>query len=115
MLDLYRNIKKYRQLNQWSQSELAKRIGYSDKSMIAKIENGLVDLPLHKIHDFASVFGVSPMELMGWSEPENDFSIDAAASLINEDDPLLQRLVEAYEAMDEKKRELLVNLAESMK
>lgn len=115
MLDLYRNIKKFRQLNSWSQSELAKRIGYSDKSMIAKIENGAVDLPLHKIHDFAEVFGVTPMALMGWDDPEEDAAIETAASLINNDDALLNRLIAAYNAMDDKKRTLLVELAENMK
>ena len=65
MLELYKNIKKYRQSLRMSQDELAKRAGYTDRSSIAKIEKGLVDLPQSKIRQFADIFGVAPGELMG--------------------------------------------------
>lgn len=42
MLELYKNIKKFRQLNDWSQDELAKKIGYTDRSIITKIEQGKI-------------------------------------------------------------------------
>ena len=42
MLELYRNIKKYRKLNNTTQLELAEAIGYSDRSIISKIENGVL-------------------------------------------------------------------------
>lgn len=115
MIDLYTNIRLRRKELKMTQTELALKVGYTNKSSIASVEKGVVDLPLHKIHDFAAALETTPMALMGWDQPDDDSSIDAAASLINEDDPLLLRLVEAYEAMDEKKRELLVDLAESMK
>lgn len=65
MLELYQNIRKYRVANDWSQSELARRVGYADKSMISRIENGKVDLQLNQIKAFADVFGITPGELMG--------------------------------------------------
>ena len=65
MLDLYKNIKKLRLQMQWSQDELAKRTGYTDRSSIAKIEKGQVDLPQSKILLFADIFRVTPGELMG--------------------------------------------------
>lgn len=65
MLKLYENIKKYRIERGWNQSDLAKRVGYSDKSMISKIEKGLVDLSQSQIQKFADVFGVSASELFG--------------------------------------------------
>lgn len=65
MLTLYRNIKFFRTKNDWSQEELARRVGYSDKSMVSKIEKGKVDLPQSQIQKFAEVFGVSQSELMG--------------------------------------------------
>lgn len=77
MLDLYKNIKKERMTKGWSQTELAKRVGYSDKSMIAKIEAGKVDLPQTKIRAFANVFGVTESALMGWQEQINDFKDEA--------------------------------------
>ena len=45
MIDLYKNIKRLRLENQWSQGELAKRAGYKDRSAIAHIEDGRIDLP----------------------------------------------------------------------
>ena len=63
-MNLYDNIKKLRKAHKMSQEELAKRAGYTDRSSIAKIENGSVDLSQSKIQLFADIFGVSPSELM---------------------------------------------------
>lgn len=69
MIKLYSNIKELRKQNSWSQEELAKRMGYTDRSMIAKIESGVVDLAESKIMAFAKVFDVSPWALMGLDVP----------------------------------------------
>lgn len=68
MLKLYENIKALRLAAKMSQSELARRTGYKDRSAIAKIETGHIDLPQSKIQQFADVFGVTPGQLMGWDE-----------------------------------------------
>ena len=65
MLELYKNIRKYRKQMGLTQEELAKRIGYTDRSSIAKIEKGVVDLPQSKITQIAKVFGISSKDLMG--------------------------------------------------
>lgn len=70
MLKLYENIRRLRKENHWTQEDLARRMGYTDRSMIAKIEAGKVDITQSKIMDFAKVLGVEPGELMGWEEPE---------------------------------------------
>lgn len=67
MLDLYKNIRRLRLENGWSQTELAKRAGYKDRSAIAHVEDGTVDLPQSKIMLFADIFGVSPAQLFGLS------------------------------------------------
>lgn len=66
MLQLYKNIKKYRNKLGMTQTDLAKKMGYADKSMIAKIEKGSVDLPQSKIIAFADALDTTPSELMGW-------------------------------------------------
>ena len=43
MLDLYINIRNRRKELGLTQAELAEKLGYADKSMIAKIEKGSVD------------------------------------------------------------------------
>lgn len=59
METLYDRIKRLRIQFGWSQEELAKKVGYADKTSIAKIEAGKVDLPQSKIYAFASAFNVS--------------------------------------------------------
>lgn len=86
MLDIYRNIKELRIEHGWSQETLAKKMGYSDKSMIAKIENGKVDLPQSKVIMFAEILGVSPSHLMGWdAEPGGavDGELNEAVKTLN--------------------------------
>ncbi len=69
MLQLYSNIKARRLALHMTQSELAEKMGYSGKSMIAKIEAGQIDIPQSKILRFAQVLEVSPGDLMGWDAP----------------------------------------------
>lgn len=66
MLNLYNNIRQKRIELGLSQSELAEKIGYSDKSMISRIENGIIDLPQSKIVEFAKILNTSPGALLGW-------------------------------------------------
>lgn len=65
MNELYENIKKYRIRNGMTQDELAKKAGYTDRSSIAKIERGDVDLPQSKIILIANALGVEAGTLMG--------------------------------------------------
>lgn len=73
MLDLYKNIRERRQLLNLTQSEVAAKAGYADKSMIAKIEKGLIDLPQSKIALFANVLQTTQSALMGWEEDTSVF------------------------------------------
>ena len=60
-----------------SQDTLAELTGYKDRSSIAKIEKGEVDLAESKIREFAKALKVSPQELMGWDEPDEPITIAA--------------------------------------
>lgn len=64
-MELYENIKALRVAHGWSQQRLADLTGYGDRSSIAKIESGKVDLPQSKIAEFAKIFNVTPAYLMG--------------------------------------------------
>lgn len=64
-MDTHENIKALREQQGLSQEALAEKIGYKDRSSIAKIEAGLVDLPQSKIAAFAKALHVSPAYLMG--------------------------------------------------
>ena len=55
MHKLYENIKKRRIELGYSQTKLAELMGYSDKTMISKLEKGTVDLNISKVEAFAKV------------------------------------------------------------
>lgn len=86
MLELYINIRNKRKEMGLSQEELAKKVGYSGKSMISKIERGEVDLSTTMIKKFADVLDTTPSELMGEpiymdSEPDNHERLEQAIRL----------------------------------
>ena len=106
MLELYENIKKYRTSLQMSQDELAKKAGYTDRSSIAKIEKGLVDLPQSKIILFANIFGVTASELMG-NDGITDYDIT----------PCEIELIKAYRSSDSISKEMvkrILNIADRL-
>ena len=68
MLKMYERIKELRKQNNWTQEELAQKVGYTDRSTIAKIESGKIDIPQSKIIEFAEVFGVNAGDLLGYGD-----------------------------------------------
>lgn len=106
-LPIYRNIKRLRLEKEWSQTDLAKKIGYSDKSMIAKIENGKVDLTQSKVVDFANVFGVTPSALMGWDTEDESVNEIAAAIVMHDED---KALLDAYHNADDLTKQMVKKL-----
>lgn len=68
-MSLGQNIRIHREKLGLSQIELAKKLGYKDRSTIAKIENDVNDLTQSKIYAIAQVLETTPAALMGWEEP----------------------------------------------
>lgn len=99
---LYENIKKLRKEHGWSQDELAKKMGYTDRSSISKIEKGEVDLQRSKIMDFAKVLGVEPGDLMGWEHEVPEY------------EPNMLTLIDLYSRCDEKGKAALMSLARTL-
>lgn len=69
---LYENIKNRRIALKMTQQELAEKMGYTNRSSIAKIESGSVDLNQSKIVQFAKILETTPSELMGGTGFAND-------------------------------------------
>lgn len=69
-MESYEIIKKLRIQANMSQDELAQKTGYTDRSSIAKIEAGKVDLTESKIVLFSKAFDVSPAYIMGLIDEE---------------------------------------------
>lgn len=100
MLILYENIKNRRSELHLTQEELAERLGYKGKSMICKIEKGLVDLPQSKITAFAEALATTPGDLMGWTdddESEAKKAVDLSSITLHlRDDPEMVKALETY-------------------
>lgn len=76
-MNSYEKIKTLRIQRKMSQEILAKLTGYSDRSTIAKIEKGKIDLSENKIKIFAQALGTTPAYLMGWIEEDNNKETNA--------------------------------------
>lgn len=59
-----------------SQSELAKKAGYSDKSAISKLEHSENDITLKQVKRIADALDVSPSFLIGWETSLVDYLVD---------------------------------------
>lgn len=57
---------------QISQSELAIRAGYSDRTAISKFENAGNDITMKQVKRVATALGVSTAYLMGWEDIEGN-------------------------------------------
>jgi transcriptional regulator with XRE-family HTH domain len=117
-LELYANIKKFRRQNGWSQEELAKRAGYTDRSSIAKIEKGQFDLPQSKILLFAEIFGVTPSELMGddgiIAQNYDEFVWEQKQEEKWRRSDFVKRMLAYYEKFNEDGQEHLLQTAQDM-
>lgn len=63
-------IRRLRLSKAMTQDELAKKVGYTSRSSINKIEKGMVDLPRSKIVELADALDTTASYLMGWEEEE---------------------------------------------
>lgn len=71
-METHENIIRLREKLGLSQEALAAMVGYKDRSSIAKVEAGKVDLSQSKIAAFAKALNVTPAQLMGIdSTPSN--------------------------------------------
>ena len=70
-------IKGLRESKKMSQAELAEKVGYKDKTAIAKVEAGKVDLPQSKISAFAKALNTTTSYLFADEEKEKPKTIAA--------------------------------------
>ena len=90
---------------EWSQRDLANKLGYTNNSTIVKIEQGKVDLSQTRIMQFSEVLGVSVAYLMGWEEEtqKNDFIAEAVIRMRT--DSTFMSVVESLYKLDNDKLE----------
>lgn len=69
---MYDRIRELRMEKGMSQDDLARLLGYKDRSMITKIEGGKVDISQKKIVAFANALGTTPRYLMDGDPVEDE-------------------------------------------
>ena len=102
-MEIGEKIKRRRMELGWSQRELARRMGYSDNSTLARIEKGKVDVYQNKIVQFSEVLGVSVAYLMDWEEEEKRNDIIADVVLKMRTDEEFMSVVEKLYKLDKEK------------
>ena len=111
MLELYENIKRYRKAAGLTQEELARRTGYTDRSSIAKVEKGQVDLSQSKIKQFADALGTTPGHLLGWDAEPEDLGAMAARVLA---DPAKLTMLQEFDTLSDADQFMVRSLVSSL-
>lgn len=110
-----KNIKRIRKEKKLSMDTLAKKLGLSNRSSIAHIENGSRSLRLDTIEKIAKALEVSPFEIMGPAYFDNILDVDKIkteveiyellAQLFNEEEmEQISSIIKNFEKIKNKKR-----------
>lgn len=106
-MDTHLIIKQMRESMGLSQQQLAELVGYKDRSSIAKVEAGLVDLSRTKIEAFAKVFHLSPAALIG----SDDEAVKAAEEELKKKTAVLSAraitTASMYDALDDSAKDVI--------
>lgn len=104
-----KRIRSLREFNKLSQTELAIKVGYKDKTSIAKIEAGKVDLPQSKIFSFAKNLGTTPSYILGDNEFPNH--VEEKHSFINDND---KTILDKYRQLNDEGKQRLLERADEL-
>lgn len=108
METIYSRIKTLREHRNMSQQELAELSGYTDRSSIAKIESGKIDLTQSKVLAIAKALHTTPAYLMGWEEELKEEYTEEELSETK------KRLIEKIKDLDEGTIAALNQIADSI-
>ncbi len=97
MADIGKRIREKREAIGITQEELATKLGYKNKSTIAKIENGTNDIVQSKVVEFANALNTSASYLMGWEDKTQNVQL---TQISQSDKDLLHK----YHHIDDKGR-----------
>lgn len=98
-----KQIKALREELGMSQDDLAAKMGYKNRSTIAKIENGVNDVVQSNIVKFAEVLGTTPARLMGWEQEQANNNIIASIVIRLRSDNEFLSVVEMLNGLDAEK------------
>ena len=101
-------IRQRREYIGMSQDELAKRMGYKDRSSISKIEKESDrNMSLETVQKAADILNCSPLYLMGWESPKtknDDLGIN---------DNKENEFIALFDQLDEEQQKLVQNMMQA--
>ena len=89
-------IRALREKQGMSQETLAQRLGYRDRSSIAKIETGKVDLSQTKLEQLSRIFNVSLYQLTGIQEMPGSYKVPILGAIACGAPILAQEHIDGY-------------------
>lgn len=95
-------IKLFRERNNMSQEELAKKLGYSSKASISNIEVGKANIPSEKMFDFAKALNCAVDDLIGTLDDEIEQTRYNAAEIVSQMSSM-QNILKMLSTMDTEK------------
>ncbi len=102
---------KRKELNM-SQDELAKKLGYSDRSTIAKIESGVNEMTYKRLLEYAKALSTTPEYLIGWIDEHGTSKLEQLLGKISNDEKKIDvEFLEIYVQLTDKQKELLKQTA----
>lgn len=95
-----------------SQDELARKVGYINRSSIARIERGDTDIPQSKLYDIARALKVTPSYLMGEdTEIVND---DGLPRLLAELTAIQEETIENFFNLNATNQQIMHDLTDNL-
>ena len=122
-MEWFERIKILRKQRGWSQDTLAQKAGYTDRSMISKIEKGVVDLQRSQLIRFAEIFDVSPSWLLGdidIQQYKDDNGVlvmkvkGAELPEVSDIDDDIEELIAKYQQLDDEGKEMMHERLDSL-
>lgn len=122
-MEWFERIKILRKQRGWSQDTLAQKAGYTDRSMISKIEKGVVDLQRSQLIRFAEIFDVSPSWLLGdggvqqYKDDNGVLILRVKEAKLSEDsiiDDDIEDLIAKYQQLDDEGKEMMHERLDSL-
>lgn len=107
--EIGKRIRQLREQKEWSQDELATRLGYKSRSSVNKIELGERNLTQSKIKQIADALNTTPAYIMGWADPLDLADPDRLAKMITTD-PVLTDHVQKLQSLKRTHQEQVYDL-----
>ena len=116
-MNIGERIKNRREELGLSQDELAKKMGYTSRSTINKVEKGINDVTQTNVVKYAKALDTTVAYLMGWDESERlEYMNEDIANLIvrMRENGATMTLIKEYLRLSPQRQEVVLNLVHSM-